>query len=172
MQPGSEDIRITDSIATIIKLKDNTLAAGILIVNKIVHLGISKLSIDMESLNETKIIGSILKLRVDKTNEIAVFDSLYGEEITRNGAFCLPLKGDLIMIDHEELLCFASKNIKNSVEYFNLLLEKKSDLVRSIKQAVNSAYDSLYSLECFKLDIGADSNQEDMISCTICNKNV
>ena len=69
-------------------------------------------------------------------------------------------------------MCFASKSIKNSVEYFNLLLEKNSDLVRSIKQTVHSPFDSLDSLECFKLDIGADSNQQELISCTICNKNV
>jgi hypothetical protein len=62
LQPGSEDIRITDSMATIIKLKDSTLAVGIICVNKILHFGISKLSIDVASLKETKITGTILKL--------------------------------------------------------------------------------------------------------------
>jgi hypothetical protein len=75
-----------------------------------------------------------------------------------NGAYCFPLKGDLKMIDHIE---FCFKKYQKFCWIFQFIIRKKSDLVRSIKQTVHSPFDYFDSLECFKLDIGADSNQQE-----------
>ena len=86
-----------------------------------------------------------MKQNKSKVNEVAVFDGRYGEQIILNGTYCLPCYGDLKTIDHENSLCFSSNNIKETVEYFNLLLESNSEIALSIKQKVLKPFDSVDS---------------------------
>ena len=137
------DIRITDTLITLSKLKDGKLCAIVISVNKIVFCNQTKSTISFNELKESKIFGSILNLELNSEsvthkNEFLVWNSQYAGNVQVNGCSCVQLTGCLVEDEttNESTLVFELTKVRSAINFLHDCVLSNSQLHLELKAIV------------------------------------
>ena len=163
-------IYVTDTILSVVKIKDKAPVIVILIIDKIKHNNTFITSIDPTLIQECELRGSILKLILNDNNQSLFWSGDYLDLINVHGELCLPFVVDEFNSDaSQSFFSFETAVINRHKEFLTTVILNTSNKIPVVP---NPYCQNVFQL--LKIDLPSNQlvSDNDKIMCKFCEKYV